>query len=211
MHSFAVNFKCFIMKSPIKVPVRPRPAKQWTATAPRVPSLIRMKRSTISSDGVVQSVKKRSWWSNPAFSYALGSSGRCIKGHISLPCLSTATWRLYAPLYIARSSESARGKAVDAAGLSPSLTLGIVQADDVGDVLHAKHVHVVGRRFGKLTRANTATQIRGSCTSAASEPKTYGNILKRNRASPLNAKNLPFTTWFSHTRQLMLLLPCVCV
>lgn len=44
-------------------------------------------------------MKNRSWCSNPAFSYALGSSGRCVKGHISLPCLSTATWCLYASHY----------------------------------------------------------------------------------------------------------------
>ena len=50
------------------MPVRPRPARQWTASAPREFSAMRRKRSAIASEGVEQSTKKRSWCAKPALS-----------------------------------------------------------------------------------------------------------------------------------------------
>ena len=50
----------------ISVPVRPSPARQCTASAPSVDSATLKKRSTMASQGVEQSTKKRSWCLNPA-------------------------------------------------------------------------------------------------------------------------------------------------
>eukprot|EP00961_Rhodomonas_salina_P201926 2723675-Rhodomonas_salina.1 len=60
--SVAEKSMCFIMYMAISVPVRPSPARQCTAIAPSDVSAMRRNLSTIASEGVEQSVKKRSWW-----------------------------------------------------------------------------------------------------------------------------------------------------
>ena len=56
----AVNPARRISHTAMSVPVRPRPARQWTATAPGSASQTSRKLATMASDGTVQSVKKRS-------------------------------------------------------------------------------------------------------------------------------------------------------
>mmetsp|Transcript_5521 Transcript_5521/g.11170 ORF Transcript_5521/g.11170 Transcript_5521/m.11170 type:complete len:261 (-) Transcript_5521:924-1706(-) len=65
MASLAAKSRCFIMYSAMSVPVRPRPARQCTARAPSLVSAMRRNLSTMLSEGVEQSVKKRSWWWKP--------------------------------------------------------------------------------------------------------------------------------------------------
>ena len=47
----------FIIHKPMSVPVRPRPARQWTASTPGVRSTRSRNRSTTPSGGIVQSSK----------------------------------------------------------------------------------------------------------------------------------------------------------
>ena len=61
MASSALNPACFINQRATSVPVRPSPARQWTATAPLAASQMSRKRSTIASVGTVQSLKYSSW------------------------------------------------------------------------------------------------------------------------------------------------------
>jgi hypothetical protein len=60
MKSAAGNLKCFIAYKPIRVPVLPRPALQWIASAPGSASEIFRNSSTIFYGGVEPSIKNKS-------------------------------------------------------------------------------------------------------------------------------------------------------
>mmetsp|Transcript_16437 Transcript_16437/g.41537 ORF Transcript_16437/g.41537 Transcript_16437/m.41537 type:complete len:214 (-) Transcript_16437:810-1451(-) len=64
--SRAVKPWCFIMCTAIRVPVRPRPARQWMATGQSIESTRSRKRLTMSAEGVVQSWNSRSCTLMPA-------------------------------------------------------------------------------------------------------------------------------------------------
>jgi len=198
MLSLAVNPRCFIMYRAIKVPVLPRPARQCTATAPGVPSQMRINRSTMSSEGVVQSVKKRSWCTNPASQYGFASSATAAGSQFYFQLAQSRSRASNTDCHYSRSGSASRVEGLATAPEPSILTFGVVETYDVCDVFLSKDVQIVARDLGKLARADPTSDICGpfECKKLALHDLCAPGVTRSVR--PPNQVYLAQTSFQSH-------------